>query len=219
MKNPRIIFISDTHRDHRSVKVPDGDILVHCGDITARGEIESLISFNKWLTELPHKHKIIIAGNHDFSAENQGSLWSEILSEHIYLLDQTAEVEGIKFYGSPYQPWFHNWAFNLERGEPLRRKWTMIPDDTDVLITHGPPLNILDLTQRDRLHVGCEELLKRVKQISPKIHAFGHIHESYGVYEEGQTIFINASICTLEYQPINLPIVYDWNDGRPSRVI
>jgi len=90
-------------------------------------------------------------------------------------------IEGVKFYGSPWQPRFFDWAFNLDRGEEIKKKWDLIPMDTDVLITHGPPYGILDLTHEGE-KVGCEELMKAVLRVQPKIHIFGHIHEAYGEY-------------------------------------
>jgi Icc-related predicted phosphoesterase len=125
-----------------------------------------------------------------------------------YLLDEELELEGLKFYGSPYQPEFCNWAFNLPRGPQLARKWAKIPDDTDVLITHGPPGGILDRVAGGEL-VGCNDLRKRVKEINPKLHVFGHIHEAYGWHWEDKTIFVNAANCDLGYNPINKPVVVE----------
>ncbi len=120
---------------------------------------------------------------------------------------------GIKFYGSPHQPAYgQGWAFNMERNsEEIRSKWSAIPDDTDVLITHGPPLGFQDLCSNGD-HGGCEDLLKEVVgRIKPKYHVFGHIHEAYGMASNGETTFVNASTCTLEgYEPINFPIVIDF---------
>jgi len=122
-----------------------------------------------------------------------------------YLQDSGCEIEGVKFWGSPWQPWFFDWAFNLERGEQLRRKWALIPDDTDVLITHGPPAGILDLCPDGR-RVGCGDLRLRVEQIEPMAHIFGHIHHSAGQVEPlvgRRTRFINAAICDESYLPTN----------------
>ena len=93
-----------------------------------------------------------------------------------YLCDESLTLDGVKFYGSPWQPRFFDWAFNKDRGAPLKAIWDKIPLDTDVLITHGPPHGILDLTF-DKIKAGCEELLLAVQRIKPKVHVFGHIHE------------------------------------------
>jgi hypothetical protein len=117
----------------------------------------------------------------------------------------------IKIWGSPWQPEFYNWAFNLPRGEALKEKWDMIPVDTDILITHGPPFGKLDYVDYSKINVGCEELLKRVEEIKPKIHVCGHIHGGYGYVFDGNTHFINASILNDRYEFRNKPIIVDWD--------
>tara|TARA_R110002073_G_scaffold128374_2_gene274096 strand:- start:242 stop:643 length:402 start_codon:yes stop_codon:yes gene_type:complete len=131
-----------------------------------------------------------------------------IMTNCIYLQDESVEIEGLKIYGSPWQPWFFNWAFNLRTPEELKEKWDKIPEDTDVLVTHGPPLGILDLTM-DGLNVGCSELIKAVERIKPRAHIFGHIHEGYGDTMLDGCIFVNASINTHRYRPINEPIIFE----------
>ena len=212
----RIVFISDTHTLHDNLVLPKGDIIVHAGDVASRGSIPEVIDFLEWFSKLPYAYKIFIAGNHDFAFERYLDVMTNLLQEFpdvIYLQDSAVTVDGIKFYGSPWQPEFYNWAFNLPRGERLAEKWAMIPDDTDVLITHGPPATILDYTERDRINVGCVDSLKRVTEVKPKIHVFGHIHESYGYRDTNGTTFINASTCTLRYNPTNPPVVVDF-DGK-----
>lgn len=135
----------------------------------------------------------------------------------IYLEDESCVWEGIKIHGSPWQPRFFNWAFNLPRGEPLRQKWAMIPSDTDILITHSPPRFTLDRTRFGQA-VGCEELTAAIARIKPKVHLFGHIHEAYGVRVHADVMSINASICTVRYKPTQPPIALDWNNGRPLLV-
>jgi Icc-related predicted phosphoesterase len=130
----------------------------------------------------------------------------------IYLQDEPVEIEGLKFYGSPWQPWFLDWAFNLERGESLRKVWARIPEDTDVLVTHGPPHGILDRTTRGE-PVGCEDLRARVEELRTPLHLFGHIHEGYGTERRGQTLFVNASSCTVSYRPLQAPVILDRKDG------
>ena len=219
----KIIFISDTHTLHGQMleKIPDGDVLVHCGDVSSRGVGSEIDNFFFWFSSLPHKNKIFIAGNHDFGFEYRNTTLQNTLESmqkdgiH-YLQDSGVEIDGIKFWGSPWTPPFHNWAFMLNEDE-IKEKWEMIPRDTNVLITHGPPKGILDLVVYDQINVGCHSLMEEVLKLKDlKAHAFGHIHEEYGTkkLEETGPIFINASTCTLRYKPWNKPIMIEiGNEG------
>ncbi|OWK34470.1 metallophosphatase domain-containing protein [Fimbriiglobus ruber] len=189
----RIVCISDTHGHHAKWEVPDGDILVHAGDLTDDGDLADVEDFDRWLGTLPHRHKIVIAGNHDFCFQQQPDRARQRLSHATYLQDEAVVIDGVKFYGSPWQPWFFDWAFNLPRGADIAAKWALIPADTTVLVTHGPPLGIGDLTKRGDL-AGCADLLARVQVVRPKLHVFGHIHEAAGVYHTQETLFVNAAI-------------------------
>lgn len=204
------------------IAVPDGDVLVHAGDLTMRGQLEELTKFNQDLGQLPHKHKLICAGNHDFLFEREPSLARSLITNGTYLQDEEIIIEGKKFYLSPWQPWFYDWAFNLQRGADIQKKWDLIPTDTDVLVTHGPPYGILDEVQDQdwdgemadsaltkRVHVGCSNLKKVINQIKPKLHVFGHIHTGYGVVKTEHTTFVNAAICTEQYKPTRKPIVIE----------
>jgi Icc-related predicted phosphoesterase len=204
-----IVAISDTHGFHESVDIPAGDILIHAGDLTRHGEMGEVKEFNDFLGGLPHPVKIVIAGNHDFCFESDPERCRNNLTNAIYLQDQAVTVEGVRFYGSPWQPWFFDWAFNLQRGPEIRAKWDLIPEDTDVLITHGPPFGHGDRTLRGE-QVGCQDLLEVVEQIQPKFHIFGHIHEGYGLTRNEHTTFINASICGVSYRPKNTPTLYTY---------
>lgn len=205
----KIVFISDTHNKLGYVKIPDGDMLIHCGDFTMLGTIEEFRGFNSDLEKLPHKHKIVIAGNHEFLLEHNQALGREILSAATYLQDENIEVNGLKIYGSPWQPEFGKWAFNLPRNSPsLHLVWDKIPRDTDILVTHTPPQGILDKTM-SKEKVGCEVLKQRLKDLSPRIHCFGHIHPAYGKKRIDDTLYINAAIVNEKYQPINQPIVIE----------
>ena len=205
----KIVCVSDTHGLHDRVRVPDGDVLVHAGDLTNHGEWEQLASFNRWLGDLPHRHKVVIAGNHDFCFEQDAERAASMITHGHYLFDTAVDIEGVKFYGSPWQPWFYDWAFNLQRGEEIRAKWDLIPNETDVLITHGPPLGYGDRTVRGDA-VGCADLLDAVDRVRPGLHVFGHIHEAYGAFDRDETHFVNASVCTLQYAPTNPPVVFEW---------
>ena len=166
----KFVFLSDTHCKHNEIQVPFGDFLVFCGDMSYKGDLQEVESFSLFLKKLPHKHKIVIAGNHDFSFEDQRKHQAEELITSAgahYLNDSSLQIDKIKFWGSPIQPYFRNWAFNRERGEEIKQYWNLIPLDTDVLITHGPPKGILDKTKLGQ-EVGCEELLKKVLIVKPK---------------------------------------------------
>ena len=180
------------------------------------GRSNSCRSFNRWFVGLSHKRKIFVAGNHDWLFEKDNDLARRLLDPGIiYLQDSSIEIDGLKIYGSPWQPRFFDWAFNLNRGPEMAEKWAMIPDDIDILITHGPPHGILDLVPRKGWdeNTGCEELRKRVEQIAKfgrlKLHVFGHIHCGYGVHEEFGVKFVNASTCDEQYNPTQPPIVID----------
>lgn len=208
----RIVFLSDTHSNW--VKVPDGDILVFAGDMTCSKNTTSNLrefrGFQIFLRGLTHKHKIIVAGNHDSFIYNFEKSARDELKDYIYLQDEATEVLGIKFYGLPWTPEFCNWSFMLPAwGEKLKEKYEKIPEDTDILITHGPPFGILDINNYGT-HCGCELLLERVEKTKPKIHCFGHIHNGHGVKQGRDTLFMNASICDDWNNKVYEPIVIDW---------
>ena len=203
-----IVIISDTHGMHDQLTIPEGDILIHAGDLCNAGKLREVVEFNDWIGNLPHRHKIVIAGNHDWCFERQPNKARDILTNCTYLQDSSVEIDGLKFWGSPWQPEFCNWAFNIKRGHRLEAKWSLIPDDTDVLITHGPPLGIGDGTFYGEV-AGCVDLAKRVKEVQPRLHAFGHIHEGYSIEEKGGTTYVNGSSCDFNYRPVNKPLVFE----------
>ena len=205
----RIVCVSDTHMLHGSVVVPDGDVLVHAGDMTRKGKVADIEAVNAWLGTLPHRHKVVIAGNHDFGFEKTpAAAWAAITHAH-YLQDSAVVLDGVRFYGSPWTPRFYDWAFNADRGDELARIWARVPPRVDVLVTHGPPKGILDRTFAG-LSVGCEALRDALRStLRPRLHVFGHIHESYGRVESDGTTYVNASTCNLLYRAVNPPVVVD----------
>lgn len=207
----KILFISDTHGEHQKLNdLPQADILIHSGDISKRGKDYEIEDFIKWFSSLDFRYKIFIAGNHDFYFESKAiSKIQEMLPQDVfYLCDTGITIEEINIWGSPITPTFFNWAFNRDRGSNIAKYWDKIPQNTDILITHGPPSGILDQTISGS-NVGCEDLLKKIRLIKPKYHLFGHIHEAYGVYETTYTTFINGSILDEDYQISNLPISFN----------
>lgn len=193
-KELKIDVISDTHTQHGKIELPGGDILIHAGDISYRGTIQEIYPFLEWFAAQPYKHLVLVPGNHDWGFEKAfGVFADECKRKNITLLsDSGIEVEGVKIWGSPIQPEFCNWAFNRQRGEEIRRHWDLIPEDTEILVTHGPPMGILDKTFHNE-EVGCLDLYHRIIQTKMKLHVFGHIHEAFGHrYIDGRT-YINAS--------------------------
>ena len=210
----RIVVVSDTHEDHRMIEIPDGDILLHCGDFTNRhhwsnlsdNEVpRSVIDFNRWLRRLAHKHKIVIGGNHEvnFKKYSQEEIQAKYLTNSIYLKDGLIEIEGISIYGC-------SWAI----GE--QSKWKSIPSNIDILMTHIPPRYILDLAYQPQKspskepcsmcnnsihgiyeHWGSKSLLNEIiERIQPRVHCFGHVHDDFGSRSNQfglNTLFINAA--------------------------
>lgn len=215
----KIWCISDTHNKHGLLDLydpKDVDVLIHAGDESLhRSPIinnNEVLDFIEWLKAMPYKHKIWIAGNHSTSI---GERMIEPLKMNLkrfdihYLENSGVEIDGVKFWGSPVTPSFGiGWAFNRGR-DKIHKTWNMIPEDTDVLITHGPPYGRLDFAResepRGRL-VGCKNLAKRILEIQPKYHIFGHIHEDAGkvLNVSGETTtYINACVLNLDYDIIN----------------
>ena len=207
----KFVAISDTHGQHRSLKLPNGDVIIHAGDISKRGHPIEMEDFLDWFSNLNFKYKIFVAGNHDFFLEQaHPSIVKQMIPKGVvYLNDSSCQIGDVKFWGSPVTPWFNNWAFNRERGAEIQQHWDLIPDDTDILITHGPPFGILDKTV-DGERTGCEKLLLKVYQTKPKLHVFGHIHEAYGQHIKDETAFLNASVLNDHYQLVHKPIVIDF---------
>lgn len=207
----RIVAVSDVHGRWGKIDIPDGDVLVIAGDSTMMGRKEEIGKFAAYVEALPHKWKIAIAGNHDWLFETKSRLAEKMMAQAgiEYLKDDSITIDGVKFYGAPWQPRFHDWAFNVDRGPLIKKKWDLIPDDTNVLVTHGPPYGVLDQVA-DGPHLGCEELRAALDRVMPRLHIFGHIHDGYGQNNnvEGiDTHFINASICDESYYHANAPIV------------
>ena len=201
----RVVAISDTHMLHEHIDVPDGDVLIHAGDMTSRGSLEEVRTVGKWMASLPHEHIIVIAGNHDWAFQRKPREAQLALGPRVtYLQDSGCTIDGFKFWGSPWQPEFYDWAFNLPRGAALKAVWDRIPRDTDVLVTHGPPLGFGDCVRGQ--HVGCADLLNALDRVSPRVHVYGHIHEGYGSYQMGRTKLVNAAACDGQYVPNQAPI-------------
>jgi len=238
----KIVCISDTHNRHKEIDCGKGDIIIHAGDATGRGQSGEIEPFLKWYGSLDFVHKVMIAGNHDWGFEREPERFEKMCEKYgvIYLNDSECVItdfdtgKDIKIWGSPVQPTFCNWAFNRDidhdnQGDPyhgfkkhplIKPHWDMIPDDVDILITHGPPYGIRDEVPRwhgisgDTEHVGCPHLMDAIEnRVKPKMHVFGHIHEEYGITYKSGTMFVNASSLDDRYIYSHKPLEIKWEDG------
>jgi len=191
----RIVAMADTHLQHEGLVVPDGDVLVHAGDMLQHGSLDELERAALFLRGLPHRTKVIVAGNHEVCLEKRPDEARALLGGFVYLEGEAAEIDGVVFYGSPWQPKFRIWAFGAKRGPELAAKWARIPPRVDVLVTHGPPYGFGDRVEwnGESRHVGCVDLRARVREVAPRLHLFGHIHQDRGVWREDATTFANVT--------------------------
>jgi Icc-related predicted phosphoesterase len=212
----RIVAISDTHGFHRKIMIPNGDIFVHCGDITRAGEMDTILDFADWLKELPHVMKVIVPGNHDFAFDISSAKFNKRAEEALYevagvhyLLDSIRVIEGLKFFGSPWVPNLSSWAF-YDRN---RDRFERAPTDIDVLVTHGPPAGVRDGSTSpsgESHHHGSKHLLRYVNRCAQlRLHVFGHVHQGYGIISGESPMFANAATCDEDYKPVNAPIVIE----------
>jgi Icc-related predicted phosphoesterase len=208
----RVVCISDTHGKHRELSIPNGDILIHSGDFTHFGE--GIDDFVRWFHDLPHRHKVIILGNHEAHnhpevEEDQQIYRTAFANQTIHILqDEAITLEGIRFYGSSWQCQWDGTGFYRKRGgKRIREKWGMIPSNTQILITHSPSYGpLVD-----------DDLFKRVLEVNPILHIFGHVHAGphgnvYTTFRSDKSVlttFIKASICDDDYKVVNKPVVID----------
>lgn len=218
----RITVISDTHSKHRELKLPGGDLLIHSGDFSSMGYQHEIKNFCEWFSQQDYRDKIFIAGNHELGLQDHRKDSMTIinsyknidyLEEDLIIFNEEDYENSIKIFGTPWQLEFCNWAFNLKAGEELQEKLDNILTDIDILITHNPPYSILDSAGPpiNESFLGCPQLFKKVKEIKPKIHIFGHIHGGYGYKFYKGTHFINAASLDEYYNVKNDPITFDWN--------
>ncbi len=216
----QIVTISDLHTYHRDTffnewlrDIPNHEesMIIFAGDSTSSGTLSEAVKFLEWYQELNFKWKIKIAGNHDWVYERSPAIIENLLASEFpsihYLNDSGVTLDGINIWGSPVQPWFHNWAFNRWRGEDIKKHWDLIPNNTDILVTHSPAYLKGDRVKHGE-HVGCKDLLHKIEEIKPKLHISGHIHEGYGVYNNEHTLFFNASQLDQHYSLVNKPLVH-----------
>jgi UDP-2,3-diacylglucosamine pyrophosphatase LpxH len=235
----RITVLSDTHTKHGLIPMedlPGGDMILFAGDLMNSGYNRNDIwDFCHWFQSLKqYEDKVFIAGNHDRMFENHPEEVKGYLKKFPlidYLEDEQLTLYGdgpngdmpegnIRIYGSPWQPEFFNWAFNLPKnGIEIASKWLAIPDNTDILITHGPAYGTLDTVKgRQYDNLGCGMLAERIKVIKPKIHICGHIHSGYGYYFDGTTHYFNASVLNERYNFENKPFNIEW-DKQTNEIV
>ncbi len=219
----RFVCISDTHSMLDAVDIPPGDVLVHAGDLSKIGEIDDLEHEYAILDRLPHEHIIVTPGNHDYGFQIEPQLaqrFAEAFPRVRTLIGEPTTVAGVNLWADPWTPWFQDWAYNFPRGEggdaEAARHYAEIPDDTQLLITHGPPHGTLDRLP-DTDHIGSIPLRDRVGTLPQlRAHVFGHIHNAHGIYRDidRDLLYVNAAICDLRYRPTQTPIVLDWDGKR-----
>lgn len=208
----KIVCISDTHTYQPTI--PECDLLIHAGDMTFDGSEEQVSKQLAWIASAPATRKVVVPGNHDWFFQRDVPTAERMceLNGIDLLVDELMSFERKLIYGMPWQPWFHDWAFNLERdGDEMANVVDKIPTNVDILVTHGPPMHVLDRARGQG--VGCRLLRDKLRfsmdPACPRLHVFGHIHEGYGVTRDPEipsTIFVNASICTPGYRPTNPPV-------------
>jgi Icc-related predicted phosphoesterase len=215
----RLVFLSDTHNQLSQIAVPDGDILIHAGDACRLKTLEEVALFNRDMMALPHKRKLYLPGNHDPFDEEPDMALVLLDPSIIYLADRLVTIMGLRIYGMPWTPSLGAGNYNAFALPPasleMSKVCSAIPDNLDVLVTHGPPYEILD-EHPDGSRAGCTTLRRRVEMIRPRVHVFGHVHRGYGKFvdvdPDGQVptvTFINGANCNADYEPVNPPIVID----------
>ena len=211
MKKLQIVALSDSHNATKRVEIPDGDILIHAGDFSFQGKSLEIQDFIEWLKDQPHKHKLWIAGNHEWGIEDYPSNANVIDNEtnSTYIHDKVIEIEGLKFLGCNFTPEFNNWAFNLtERQSKIY--WENAPE-ADVVVCHGPPHTILDSVTPEYKHhrpLGCIHFKNYLERVKPKVAIFGHIHGGFGHEtikwnDDSETECFNVSVMNEQYQLTN----------------
>jgi len=202
----KIVCISDSHRQHWRMDIPDGDILLFAGDAEL-DSFNALQDFNNWLGTLNFKHIVVIGGNHDMVLANYVMEEKEMFfSNAIYLENTSVQIEGIKIFGSPYSLRFFSWAF-MKSEKQLEQMWELIPKNTDIVLTHSPCRNILDVTTTTDENCGSFSLRNKIKELQTKIHICGHLHSSHGKYTDYKTDYYNVSMLNDYYQYIFEPTV------------
>ena len=213
----KIVMISDTHGFHRDphLDIPDGDLLIHCGDLTMAGEHSVLFDCNEWFGELQNKFNdiVVIGGNHDLTLGRGDMLGFKVFTNAIYLERSSVKIDGKLIWGCAETPWNHEYVANMFAFGKLRKNmgWKGMPKDVDILVTHCPPYGYGDMlaehSSDPNTHIGDRKLLDLIMKYKPELNSYGHIHEGYGIYEEKDTTFVNCSVVNERYDLVNEPVV------------
>lgn len=223
----KIVAISDVHGKWNKITIPDCDLLISAGDYSFRGERWMIEDYHRWLNNQKARHIISGQGNHELAVEadfaGSKALALEECPRCHFIDEGPIEIEGVKIWYSAITPWFYDWAWNRRRTEEenkafgggwIKPHWNKIPEETDVLVTHGPPYGILDVVRRPdgtpKERVGCEDLKNRILEVKPDLHIFGHIHHSHGQVHQDGVSYYNVSICDEMYMPSNPITVIDY---------
>lgn len=226
----KLVIISDNHSNY-DFEVPDGDVLIHCGDFSFKGDLPEVLDFILWFESQPHKNKIFIYGNHELGPERDYYNITDMIEEGtgaecVHNIRAPIDIDGITFWGSSFTPSFRNWAF-MKDEEQRKRYWCKAPSNVDVLVTHGPPYGLLDTVDGLEIepgkleNLGCKYQREYIERVKPKLVAFGHIHDSAGQMtlkhwdSPHDTICVNAALMDEKYKLTNEPIVVEIteNDG------
>lgn len=216
----RVVVLSDNHTRY-NFTVPEGDLLIHCGDFSYQGRPNEMFDFADWLTEQPHQHKVWVWGNHELGAESNETYWADYIGNHAgatCLHNKELEIDGYKLFGSSFTPIFRNWAF-MKDLEERQYYWETVAPDCDILISHGPPLGLLDTVDNNPSseHLGCMPLRNYLERVKPQLACWGHIHGSGGEImtlkawepNEQNTTCINAALLDERYTLVRDPIIFD----------
>ena len=205
----RIVMVSDTHDKYGELtQMPKGDILLMAGDLTFHGRPDELGRLNEWLDRQDYNHKVLIPGNHDLTFESMWDVAHRLVPAADAILNQEMyDADGLKIWGEPRQPWFYDWAFNVPRDRMKTEVWDKVPDNIDVLLTHGPPWGAGDICRSG--HVGCVAQRDYILEKRPRLVVCGHIHSGAGMYILGNTTVVNASVVDEEYHVVRRPVVID----------
>lgn len=195
----QIKVISDTHNDHHMLSDLECDILIHCGDFGTKGNFTEADSFLRWFVRQPAKYKILVPGNHDKRIKTHIDLLGRVQEYGIHMLmNDGVTINGIKIWGGDFVTSVRDGVYKHDLQTRIDA-WKDIPNDLDILVTHIPPITLLD-TNGEGNHIGCDQLLEAVKRRNIKYHVFGHVHECGGEsISDHCTTFINAACKNREY--------------------
>ena len=196
----KVVIVSDTHRQHAQLGTLAGDVLIHCGDseLGIHADDAEVERLDRWFGAQRFDLVLCIGGNHDFALQARAAAAAPVLRHAVYLEDAAFVHRGVTFYGAPWVPELSSWAY-YQPPAAIRDKWREIPAATDVLVTHSPPQGVLDRNSGGK-SCGCPELMRRVAQLRPRLHCFGHVHASAGSVAIDGTTYVNASVVDSRYR-------------------